>query len=69
MDKGGKTRKRLRANARVLKRSLDKPGRKHSFKIKPKPGTDGVEESEIEVSVQMPDGKLSSAKVVVKNDP
>jgi hypothetical protein len=68
MDKGGRTRKRLRANARDLKRTLRLPGPKLSFKIKPKPGTDGVEESEVEVTMEVPDGRVIRYKVVVKND-
>jgi hypothetical protein len=68
MDKGGKTRKRLRANARDIKRRLDLPGRKLSFKLKPKPGTDGVEESQVEVTMQTPDGKVVRYKGIIRND-
>jgi hypothetical protein len=68
MDKGGKTRKRLRANARDIKRTLGLAGQKLSIKVKPKPGTDGVEESEVEVTMQTPDGKVARSKRNVGND-
>ncbi len=68
MDKGGRARKRLRKNGRDIKRTLNLPGRKLSFKVKPKPGTDGVEESQVEVTMETPDGKTVRAKRIMKND-
>lgn len=59
---------RLRAYARDIKRRLGFPGRKLSIKVRPKPGTDGIEESEVEVSMETPDGKLVHWKGTIKND-
>lgn len=68
MDKGGWNRKRLRAYARDIKRTLGFPGRKLSIKVKPKPGTDGVEESAVEVSMETPDGRVVRWNGIIKND-
>jgi|HubBroStandDraft_1064217.scaffolds.fasta_scaffold134109_2 hypothetical protein len=67
MDKGGKRRKELRGKGRDIKRTLDMPGQKLQFKVDPREGTDGVEESEVQVTMQTPDGKFVRHKRVIKN--